>query len=377
MTSATYNAANQLTNWNGTVLTYDLNGNLTSQGARTFAWDARNRLEAIGGVSTASFVYDGLGRRSSRAVDGWTTDFLSDGVMTVQEIVGGVPSANLLNGPRIDELLSRTDGLGTRVLLAEVLGSTIALTDLAGVIKTQYTYDPFGTVAASGEASGNATAFTGREADGTGLHHYRARYYDPQMHRFTSEDPAGLTEGPNLYAYVRNSPTNLLDPSGLWVYRVHVLLTNLARAGAGFPPGAPTGSDVADVDGRPGALGTDAATANSHGMAGRKPNGQMQNCQQAYQGALKQLLDAATGDLAKALHLIQDAYSPAHYPFKPWYGGYTAFHLPSPLHGVQDLWLGSAANAAVTASTMFLNDILQRSGNPIDPSKYLPPNPCR
>jgi RHS repeat-associated protein len=59
-------------------------------------------------------------------------------------------------------------------------------------------------------------AFTGREWDPeTGLYYYRARYYDPGVGRFPSQDPAGLRAGPNFYAYARNNPVKFADPSGL------------------------------------------------------------------------------------------------------------------------------------------------------------------
>src|SRR5437867_3317558 len=51
----------------------------------------------------------------------------------------------------------------------------------------------------------------------TGLHYYRARYYHPGLQRFISEDPIGFGGGPNLYAYVLNSPTTRVDPSGLLI----------------------------------------------------------------------------------------------------------------------------------------------------------------
>src|SRR5437588_127260 len=45
---------------------------------------------------------------------------------------------------------------------------------------------------------------------------YRARYYSPQLGRFINEDPLGFAgSGPNFYSYVFDSPTNLVDPSGL------------------------------------------------------------------------------------------------------------------------------------------------------------------
>ena len=47
------------------------------------------------------------------------------------------------------------------------------------------------------------------------MHYYRARYYNPTIGRFISEDPIGLAGGINLYAYTYDSPTNLTDPMGL------------------------------------------------------------------------------------------------------------------------------------------------------------------
>jgi RHS repeat-associated protein len=57
-----------------------------------------------------------------------------------------------------------------------------------------------------GSGYGNK-AFTGREYDPeTGLYYYRARYYDPKIGRFVSQDPIGFLGGNNFYAYVENNP---------------------------------------------------------------------------------------------------------------------------------------------------------------------------
>jgi RHS repeat-associated protein len=48
-----------------------------------------------------------------------------------------------------------------------------------------------------------------------GLYAMGARSYDPELGRFISEDPLGLSAGINPYAYVGDSPTNGTDPSGL------------------------------------------------------------------------------------------------------------------------------------------------------------------
>jgi RHS repeat-associated protein len=86
--------------------------------------------------------------------------------------------------------------------------------DVNGNIATQYSYDPFGNTTTSGAASSNPSQYTGRENEGNGLYSYRARYYSSQLGRFINEDPIGFGGGANLYAYVFDSPTNLVDPSG-------------------------------------------------------------------------------------------------------------------------------------------------------------------
>jgi len=42
-----------------------------------------------------------------------------------------------------------------------------------------------------------------------------ARYYDPAVGRFVSEDPIGFSGGFNFYRYARNNPVRRKDPSGL------------------------------------------------------------------------------------------------------------------------------------------------------------------
>jgi RHS repeat-associated protein len=217
VTSATYDAANRLTQWGTRTLTYDANGNLTNDGVNTYTWDARNQLVSISGSGlSASFQYDAMGRRINKSINGVATGFAYDGSNAVQELSGGSAIANMLTGSDADEVFTRADSAGTRALLTDRLGSTIALVDSSGVAQTQYTYDPFGNTTASGAASTNPTQFTGRENDGTGLYYYRARYYSPTFQRFISEDPIGFRGGDvNLYAYVRNSPTNFTDSSGM------------------------------------------------------------------------------------------------------------------------------------------------------------------
>src|SRR5262245_17971368 len=75
--SAVYDAANQLTRFGSQTLSYDRNGNLTSDGTRAFSWNARNRLARINvGGRTTSFKYDGFGRRIAKSSGKTNTGFV-------------------------------------------------------------------------------------------------------------------------------------------------------------------------------------------------------------------------------------------------------------------------------------------------------------
>ena len=218
--NAVYDANNKLTSWNGVAHTYDNNGSLTADGAKTYVWDARNRLKQIrqGATVLASFEYDAMGRRTRKTVGTAVTQYLYDGANAVQELtVANTVSANVLGGLAMDQWLLRSEGATTRHFLTDALGSTRALSDDAAAIRTRYQYEPYGESRATGDASTNSNQYTGRESDGTGLYFYRARYYHPGSKRFISEDPIGLSGGHNLYEYVHGQPTAYKDSEGTQV----------------------------------------------------------------------------------------------------------------------------------------------------------------
>jgi RHS repeat-associated protein len=142
-------------------------------------------------------------------------NLLYEGWNAGQELSGTAPIANRILGG-IDEFFNRTDSTGAYSPITDALGSTLALTNSSGNITAQYGYDAFGNTVSSGSTSTNVFQYTGRENDGNGLYFYRARYYSPQFGRFILEDPLGFVGGQaNLYSYVNDSPTNMIDPLGL------------------------------------------------------------------------------------------------------------------------------------------------------------------
>ena len=129
----------------------------------------------------------------------------------------GLPIAQFRHGQSTDELLSVLRG-GTRSYFHQNgLGSVVAISDQAGATQATYRYDAFGKVLEQTGSVQNTYGYTGRRLDSeSGLMYYRARYYDPEIGRFTQQDPSGIADGLNTYAYVGNNPISKTDPTGLW-----------------------------------------------------------------------------------------------------------------------------------------------------------------
>ena len=66
----------------------------------------------------------------------------------------------------------------------------------------------------------------------SGYIYLRARYYDPAIGRFVSEDPA--LDGYNWYVYCGSNPIRYVDPTGLWGMDVHQVATTIWALGVGF-----------------------------------------------------------------------------------------------------------------------------------------------
>jgi RHS repeat-associated protein len=142
------------------------------------------------------------------------TQFAYDGSDITAEIGGGAVGANYLRSLGIDEPFIRQTSSGNEHYHTDALGSSLTLSNAQGGSATTYSYEPFGKTTATGSSS-NASQYTGRENDGTGLVYMRARYYSPQPQRFLSEDPIGFFGGINFYRYALNNPLSFIDPLGL------------------------------------------------------------------------------------------------------------------------------------------------------------------
>jgi RHS repeat-associated protein len=198
----------------------DPNGNLTSkvEGSDVWAytWNAENQLTKVekDAVEQARFAYDPRGRRVEKVAAGVTTGYTYDETEVVREIRGST-TLKYIHGPAIDEPLATDDGTALSYFHADGLGSIVRTTNATGAVAFTRRYDAWGNLELG--ASEPGYAFTGREwAPETGLYYYRARYYDPRLGRFLSEDPIRFGAGPNFYAYVENNPVDNADPWGLF-----------------------------------------------------------------------------------------------------------------------------------------------------------------
>ncbi|MEJ1962662.1 MAG: RHS repeat-associated core domain-containing protein, partial [Gammaproteobacteria bacterium] len=206
---------NRYASVNGTVFTYDANGNLTGDGARTFSYDIENRLTSVGGSSQLALDYDPLGRLRQTMSGSTATDLVYEGGRLVAEYSGSTLLRRYVHGAGTDEPIVWYEGSGLtdrRHLHSDERGSIAATTDAAGVA-TAYHYGPYGEPTAW---SGSRFRYTGQIVlPEVGLYYYKARVYDPKLGRFLQTDPIGFDDDLNLYSYTGSDPLNRTDPLGL------------------------------------------------------------------------------------------------------------------------------------------------------------------
>ena len=109
--------------------------------------------------------------------------------------------------------IARKESSSTYYYGTDHLGSPSILTNSDGSLVWRGAVSPFGDTQDT-EGMHESVRFTGKELDeDTGLYYFNARWYDPDLGRFTTEDPA--RDGINWFVYVGNNPLGFVDPSGL------------------------------------------------------------------------------------------------------------------------------------------------------------------
>jgi RHS repeat-associated protein len=230
----TVGLGNRTTKFKGYALGYDPNGSLVSKrgtgggwGSDTtlFTWDALGRLTRVekwpagGAHAVVTYAYDAQGRRVAKRVNGIVERYVHDGDQVIMDVdtAGALKAEYAYEGGVDDPLLIRTPAWTAAVIKDPQIGTVrgLATAEWGNTVKL------FSRATYWGEVTPDTGVvvrirMASREYDQeVGLYYNRARYYDPQLGRFLSEDPAGIGGGLNLYAYAGNDPVNGRDPNGL------------------------------------------------------------------------------------------------------------------------------------------------------------------
>ncbi|QTH45393.1 S8 family serine peptidase [Cohnella sp. LGH] len=203
------------------------------EGVARYEYNGFNQLVKMStGNSGASYQYNGDGLRVKKTVDGVSTAYLYEYDKVVMETDGkGKQTARNLYGLN---LVSRTMELETYFYLYNGHSDVTALISSSGMVASTYEYDAFGNLKNKTGTVNNPIRYAGYQYDEESKFYYlNARYYDPKLARFLTEDTyRGQANDPlslNLYTYVHNEPIMYWDPTGY----AEVKLRQLAGASGG------------------------------------------------------------------------------------------------------------------------------------------------
>jgi len=225
----TFNAANQMTKWQGAPLTYDTQGNLLGLNGATLTWQAGllSAYTKAGQATTYTYGWDNL--RTTKNTGGVVTTYTYD------------PAGNLIrqvDGSSDLKVYRAADGTPEYLTLngvtyyyeRDLQGDVTGLLDASLNEVVAYTYDAWGKPItttgsqATGVGALNPVRYRGYAYDTeSGLYYLQNRYYSADIDRFISPDPAEFSMLPaasggvltaNLYSYCLNNPVDLKDPNG-------------------------------------------------------------------------------------------------------------------------------------------------------------------
>jgi RHS repeat-associated protein len=205
---------------------YDVAGNLISNGGTTYTYDAESELASAGGYT---YLYDGDGTRigKTNGTSGTLYWYGGPGILLETDLLGNPQSEYVFFG---GQRVARRDvsGIGSPVYyyFANQIHSTALIADASGNIEDDADYYPWGGTLQFSSNLANHYWFSGKERDAeTGLDYFGARYYGNVWGRFLTPDWSAKTEGVpyadftdpqslNLYGYVRDNPIVRVDPDG-------------------------------------------------------------------------------------------------------------------------------------------------------------------
>ena len=253
--SAVYNAIGNIIGFNGAIFaysgtgktnphavtgiglasyTYNDNGNMVTAPGKTLTYNWQNQPTRITqGLANFDSYYDETGERFIYQTPSSTELQIDDSYI----LRGTTPEITIKLG---NTPIGTVSGSTVYSSIADHLDTPVKQIDASGAVAESVLYSPFGAVDSQTGSINTKHGYTGHEEDtDTGLVYAEARYYNPAIGRFLSQDPSHLYLGHqgftgligternlilsdpqqlNSYSYVRNNPVNLTDPSGKFAH---------------------------------------------------------------------------------------------------------------------------------------------------------------
>jgi RHS repeat-associated protein len=220
----TYDIDNRLYSVDENTVSVDTNGNLTSgpltnDTFATYAFDARNRLLNVGGVTNA---YDAMNNRIGQTFGTNSSIFVVNPNAALPQVLmrikNGITNYYIYGAGLLYQITETAAATNTLTYHFDYRGSTIALSADSGLVTDRIEYSAYGLMTYRAGTSDTPFLFNGRYGvmtDPNSLLYMRARYYNPFLCRFINADPSGFSGGLNFYAFANGNPVSLLDPFGM------------------------------------------------------------------------------------------------------------------------------------------------------------------
>ncbi|MGG6447382.1 DNRLRE domain-containing protein [Pseudobacillus badius] len=237
-----FNEANQLTSVGSKAYQHDVNGNLVSDGDRTYVYNALDQLTQVknnSGSTIVTFTYDENGNRDSRKdANGTTFFYYAENKLLFETDQNQNVTKEYLYDDE-DHLVAMVYEGNVYYYLTNYRGDVLGLVDASGNLVAEYKYDAWGNILSmSGDmASINPYRYASYYFDDQiQLYYLKSRYYNPSTGTFHSKDPIkGDLANPislNGYNYADNNPVMNIDPNGQFSFPkvLKRIIRNLIKA---------------------------------------------------------------------------------------------------------------------------------------------------
>ncbi len=221
------------------TFTYNESGAVVTHNDKTYTYDEWDRMSGYSdGTNAYTYKYDANGIRTQKNDKQYIID-INNNVVAETDSTGAVTD-EILWGHQ--PLARKTNG-SWYYYIYNAHGDVIGLVNEAGTVVNTYEYTPWGEIRSESETVDNPIKYAGEYYDDElDMIYLRARYYNPQIGRFTSLDiEEGEIASPldmNRYVYCRNNPIKYVDPTGEGVLLACIIIGAVVGAVAGGFAGA-------------------------------------------------------------------------------------------------------------------------------------------